>query len=107
MVVQSFLDSVPGQPQVIECHVQGIPIPTVSWTRNDVTLPYNRVSMSLNCTSNTTHIARLAITGGDSAVYACVATNGAGSVSKVFRIGLDGECSLQKNEYRPDTISYT
>lgn len=89
-IVRGFLNPirpVSGRRLAIECHVDGVPPPTVTWTKDNVTLSDNMATISLSSTG----IARLSLVIERSAEYACFARNDAGSVSRTFTVGVDGK----------------
>ena len=71
---------VAGSTIVLSCSVYGIPIPSLDWTRDGVTLSSDLISRALSGTYNVTETVTVqsAVTG-DSGLYACVASNRAGS----------------------------
>lgn len=91
-IVRGFLNPtrpVSGRRLAIECHVDGVPPPTVTWTKDNFTLSDNMATISLSSTG----VARLVIKRAKEGVqYSCIARNGAGSVSRAFTVNID--CKL-------------
>lgn len=103
-IIRSFLEPTApglGQRLAIECHIDGVPPPSVSWTKDNVTVSGNdRISISLSNTG----VARLQIgktTSSDNGLYACTAESDAGSVLRAFRIDLGGEYWIEMLTTQP------
>lgn len=61
------------------CEASGLPIPDITWTKNDVTIKANGTRLVINDTKES-----------DSGVYECTATNLAGSKSERSVIKIEG-----------------
>ena len=80
-----------GNELLIECIVEGTPTPVVTWTKDNVTLDSELISIS------PAGVAQVRIDSAsteNSGTYSCVASNPAGSDARTFLVVVSGECGI-------------
>lgn len=80
---------VKGRTTVLDCPIQGIPFPNVTWTRNGETLTRDS---RMTLLYGGRHLELSMATESDAAKYACTGSNEAGEMTLSFNVTVVGKC---------------
>lgn len=92
-IVRILLD--PNRPMSgaqleIDCFIDGFPSPTITWTKDNITLSNDSVHTISMSDSGLSRLKISKTKPRDSGVYTCIASNDAGSVYREIRIDIAG-----------------
>lgn len=88
-VIPKIQSRAPGELAEMECHVTGVPMPKVSWLKNDEDL--KMASDRYTIVGNGTALMVGKITYSDTGAYMCVASNPAGSTRDITSLVVQDE----------------
>ena len=84
-----------GDELFVQCQVGGVPVPTVTWSKDGSDLVDNSPSLRIiTVGTNQDNISRVEVGSArqtDAGMYTCTATNVVGSASMVFLLDVNGE----------------